>query len=245
MSARRGFISTALSFWAPLASALLLLILPGVMANSTWITASMKERSTEVEAVMKELPYTRGAWVGQDVPVVQAARELLSTNAIFSRMYRKLPDGPHITVVAVYVSDARDLDGHYPPVCYPNAGWTAMRSDSGNPHSSLSYQGTMIPTAVYEFTREDRDGRVAGLRIHDFFVLPNGVMSRDMDDVRRQSSRLDDSMQGSAQIQFVMDRAYSPDEARAWCEELLPVLDELFRSLGCHPEQVQEDKSPE
>ena len=221
-----------MTWWAPVLSAVMLLTYPTIFANATWVTTDMVMRAGELEETMENLPFTYRSWVGQEVPVPPAARRLLSTNAIFSRAYKKVSGPDMVNIVAVFCSDARDIIGHYPPVCYPNAGWTADEENGSEKNDiELVYGDMIIPASIYEFTQFDDEGKEIGIRVIDFFILPDGTISREMAAVRKQSSRLDLSMQGTAQFQLITDRNLSEVESMELCEDILPVLDELFEAL--------------
>src|SRR5580658_8411121 len=68
-------------------------------------------------------------WTGTDVPVAAAATELLRPNTILSRDYVSQSTGQTATLLIVDCSDARDLQGHYPPRCYPAQGQQFLASD--------------------------------------------------------------------------------------------------------------------
>ncbi|MFW6061969.1 MAG: exosortase-associated EpsI family protein, partial [Planctomycetota bacterium] len=70
------------------------------------------------------IPYTIGDWKGEDVSVPRSAVELLQPNALCSRQYRNQKTGQVLSLLVVHCRDARDMTGHYPPVCYPAHGWT-------------------------------------------------------------------------------------------------------------------------
>src|SRR2546423_7112207 len=81
-----------------------------------------------VRKAAEDLPIRIGEWAvlnpndKGDVP--KEAVTLLRPNVIFCRKYTNMSSGRTVTFLLVQCGDARDLVGHYPPVCYGNQGWT-------------------------------------------------------------------------------------------------------------------------
>ena len=89
------------------------------------------EYHASVKAAVEAVPTVVGSWVGIDTPVPEAAVRMLHPNIILSRRYQNLSTNETLTVLLVHVRDARDVLGHYPPVCYPGQGWRARASVGG------------------------------------------------------------------------------------------------------------------
>jgi len=226
-----GTIMVALKRSSPVATLALLLVLPTALPNRAVFDPETSSRRREIAHAMEQLPYTIGPWVGADEAVPPAAVKLLRPNAIVSRRYERIPNGPTVTLIMVHCSDARDMVGHYPPICYPSAGWSFRGSRSGR-EAVLSLAGRSAPAMVYEFTRRDALGHEGGIRVANAFVLPDGSVSPAIDDVYAQSERLAESVRGATQIQIITSTAV-PDAAAAHAaEEILAGLEEFFRTLG-------------
>jgi hypothetical protein len=189
-----------------------------VLAGTLALTIASAPREIDVTAYYERVagrvqgvPYAVGSYVGRDVEVVPAARELLKPNAVLQRRYRNLNDGSWFDVIVVHCGDVRDMQGHYPPVCYPAAGWEI---DRGEPTSAaVSAQG--VPATEYrvEFIH---DRSVPPMRIVNFFALPGaGVQyARDMrvlEGVARSGAR---AQMGVLQVQ-VLTPASMDEAARA------------------------------
>lgn len=171
------------------------------------VTAYFEEVGQRVRGV----PYAVGAYVGRDVEVVPAARELLRPNAVLQRRYRNMDDGTYFDVIIVHCGDVRDMQGHYPPVCYPAAGWEI---DAGEP-TSAPIGSTGVPATAYR-VRFLHDRAVPEMRIVNFFALPGeGVQyARDMgvlESAARSSAR---AQMGVLQVQVLTPLAMD-DAARA------------------------------
>ena len=69
------------------------------------------------------------------------------------------------------------------------------------------------------------------IRIFNAFILPDGRVTPQIDDIYRQSERLALSVQGVAQIQLITMAGMPADEAAACAEELLAGMGDLLNAL--------------
>ncbi len=178
---------------------------------------------------MAAVPFFIGDWIGQDRPVPAEAQKLLRPNAIFSRVYEK-PGGAWAHVLIVHCSDARDMIGHYPPICYPSAGWLEDSSDEPK-RVVLNLDEADLPVHVYRFRRMQDQGRELSIRIFNAFVLPDGTVTQDISDINRQSERLAVSAQGVAQLQVLTSASADGTDAKETATELLNGMRELMKAL--------------
>ena len=136
---------------APWLTLALLLGMSRVLPNRSEFNPNSQQRKAEVAHAMQSIPMFIGRWVGQDKEVPKEAQKLLRPNAILSRIYTSAAS-PTTWIVVVHCSDARDLDGHYPPKCYPAHGWiTAHLCDSLKIHSDEKNPGTHISSRCRRF----------------------------------------------------------------------------------------------
>src|SRR5688572_23609198 len=77
-----------------------------------------------VQAAAAKIPFHIDTWFGTDIPVPPAATKLLKPNVIVSRRYAEMLTGRRVDFLLVQCTDARDIVGHYPPICYVTHGWT-------------------------------------------------------------------------------------------------------------------------
>lgn len=156
--------------------------------------------------VAANAPARIGDWMGQDVETPQSAIMLLHPNVIVSKHYVNYVSGEWCNFLLVDCSDARDLQGHYPPVCYPNQGWIQMSSESRDWHVG----GMTLTGTQYDFMKKDFDP-VKKIPIEitetiaNFMLLPHGKIARDMDSVRAAAKDLQNRYYGAAQVQVIMD----------------------------------------
>jgi hypothetical protein len=123
-----------------------------------------------VKAAIERIPYQIGPWTGADQEVVPAAVRLLKPNKILQRRYVNPATGEWFNLLIVHCGDVRDMQGHYPPVCYPAHGWRQDRFSS----TTLSVEGVAIPARVYDF-RQPAGPRETGMVVVNFFVMPEGA----------------------------------------------------------------------
>jgi hypothetical protein len=187
------------------------------------------ERRRQIAQAMEAVPYFVGDWVGRDETVPPEAQKLLRPNGILSRTYQK-PMGPRLHLLLVHCADARDMIGHYPPVCYPSSGWVA-EAPAGAPEGMLRAGAVEIPVRLYGFRRMHERGRMDRIAIFNAFILPGGNVSRDISDINRQSERRAISAQGVAQVQIIAPAALGREEAAACAGELLGGLSGLWEAL--------------
>ncbi|MDY7108295.1 MAG: exosortase-associated EpsI family protein, partial [Planctomycetota bacterium] len=138
------FLGTA----APWLSLLLLVALSQTLPNRVAPDGSAAARRVEIAAAMEGVPFFVGDWVGEDEAVPREAQKLLRPNAILSRRYRR-PGGTWLHLLVVHCSDARDMLGHYPPICYPSAGWVAIPPPDPDVHVILDDRP--VPVRTYMF----------------------------------------------------------------------------------------------
>ena len=172
------------------------------------------------------LPMRIGSWVGTDNEIPRAAIQLLHPNVLFNRKYRNLKTGHTATLMLVHCKDARDIAGHYPPICYPAHGWT-LESDKPDVWliNDLEIHGT-----EYGFSF-DHLGETTRTVIQNFMVMPNGQILPDMQGVRKAAADYTRHFYGAAQIQLVT-RADIPKRVRdAFLQELLGPNEDLIETL--------------
>jgi hypothetical protein len=198
------------------ATVVVLLALLGDRAFLRMSPAQTDTYHSAVKAAVEALPTVSGAWVGMDTPVPEAAVRMLHPNIILSRRYQNLSTNESVTLLLVHVRDARDVLGHYPPVCYPGQGWKTQSATSLDWNAgTLLVQGT-----EYEFTRDRLEG---GSRIYvdNFLILAGGETCRDMDGVERAAQDRQRKFFGAGQLQFVHDARTTPRRRREIVEEFL------------------------
>lgn len=217
--------------FAPLIALALLLLLPDTSPAGRVKNEAILLRNAQVARVFRAAPYRIGNWLGEDVEVPSAAIEILRPNAILSRRFERLDDEMSVDLIIVHCSNARDMQGHYPPNCYPANGWNP--SDREEQHEwvvSLGEQATAM--RVYSFRRIEGWGSERTLRVFNYFLLPNGEITSDFGAMRRFASRLALSVQGVAQVQVVMSGEIPFQDSIEAAEELLSGFSSIMAVLA-------------
>lgn len=150
-----------------------------------------------IRAAEADLPMDFGAWRGEDVPVPPAAIELLHPNVILSRRFVNVETGWRVSVLIVHCKDARDIYGHYPPICYPSQGMEQRSAEV----FERTVAGQRLRGTEYHFA--GRSGGSGGLIVSNLIVMPDGRIAPDMEDVKEQAWDYVRRFYGAAQVQVV------------------------------------------
>lgn len=215
--------------YAPLISAGILLALAVARlwteAPSADTTAYMARVAERIDA----MPYRIGRFIGVDAEVTPGAVELLQPNRILQRRFKDPVTGEQFSLVIVHCKIAKDMAGHFPPNCYPRAGWEATEEADT---VSLEAADTIVNASLYHFSL-DNGLLPTRIDILNFFVVPSGPQryGSDMRLIDLASRSAAGSRLGAAQVQIITPRGM--DEATResiWAQTMdvaLPVLTEI------------------
>jgi hypothetical protein len=153
---------------------------------------------SRVKAEAARIPLHFANWLGADVPVPNAATQMLKPNVLLSRRYQQLSTDQSVTVLLVQCADARDIQGHYPPVCYPGQGWALVSSEPREWNT-----GRRIVLGMRYVFRTGELAESNETTIDNFMLLPDGRTARTMDDVRLAAADRRRRLFGAAQVQIV------------------------------------------
>jgi hypothetical protein len=153
-----------------------------------------------IRAAAEATPMSLGDWQGTEQPVPPAAVAMLRPNVLMSRAYTDVTGGRSASWLFVHCSDARDLGGHYPPICYVNSGWVLSSSEV----RELKVNDWTVHATEYSFTTQPFRGRQS-LTVIDTMAMPDGAFHADIDSVRAAAAGLTRRYWGASQIQVVMD----------------------------------------
>ena len=208
------------------ATLLILLALLGDRALLRMTPAQTEEYHASVRDAVGGLSPVVGSWVGMDVPVPEAAVQMLHPNIILSRRYQNLATDEAVTLLVVHVRDARDVLGHYPPVCYPGQGWkTQSATPTDWKAGELTFHGT-----EYDFHRDRLEGG-SRLFVNGFMILAGGVTCRDMEEIELAAQDRQRKFFGAGQVQFVHDARTTPQRRREIVEEFLQSAEPALRAI--------------
>lgn len=208
------------------AAALAVVIAMG-LEQMTYATA--KEAQPYHDAVaqaVNAIPMRIDVWVGQEVPVPPSALRLLQPNAICSRQYVDERTGRAVSLLVVHCRDARDMAGHYPPICYPSHGWTQRQS------RRFSLEGTPGGWASeYEFSMTlPTQSRL--MTVMNVLVMPDGRLEGDISAIRDAASDYRTHFYGAGQIQLVFAQDVPATEREEIFEEFREALGPVLMAIG-------------
>jgi hypothetical protein len=214
---------------APAVSAILLVALLVVGGLGDPERDGLEEYMAEVRAAIEAIPLRIGAAVGTDTEPTQAAVRLLSPNKILQRRFLDPFTGESKSLLIVHCGDVRDMQGHYPPVCYPAHGWIS------GPRRSIPIEidGNQVIAVVYEFRRTDELVERT-MTVANFFILPGRGANfvSDMDGLQRVARLRGRAGLGVAQVQIVLDGSPDVDTVERKVRELVPVVEPVARAIG-------------
>lgn len=210
---------------APLVTAALLVGILLTRPGQVRAVEGTDEYFASVKATVDAIPYKIGPWLGQDVAIAPAAVKLLQPNAIVQRQYEDQTTGNAVQLLVVHCGNTLDMQGHYPPVCYPAHGWRQVSAQT----LSVPAEGLALPATLYRFSRVV-DGIERHMTVINFFVVPRDdeQFFADMAALNRASQSVVTAGLGAAQVQVVsldgkVDLRTDPVVAR-FLEAVGPVL---------------------
>ena len=180
-----------------------------------------------IRVLAEYAPLRIGEWVGKDMPVPVAAVTLLKPNVILSRSFINFRTGTEVQFLLVQCRDARDLLGHYPPVCYVTHGWqlrSSLRED-------WQVGDQVIHGTLYNFSPSSSD-QLVPQNISNFMVVPGGGTCPDMQGVDGAAKDHRRRLLGAAQVQVVTSERLSMEDHAAVREKLLLAHHDLIDAIG-------------
>jgi hypothetical protein len=209
-------------------SAILLLGFGADRLLSARAVADAQRYHARVREALGQVPRLMDDWTSKDTEVPQGAVKLLKPNVILSRRFTEFGSGRSVTLLVVHCQDARDILGHFPPVCYVQQGWTPIsRSPRDWGVAGMTIQGTQ-----YRFRRpEQLDGEVV---IDNFMILPGGKTARDMDDVEESAKHWTLKHFGAGQVQLIYDPHLTEQDRQEIFSLLLSQAQPLLAAM-MHP----------
>jgi hypothetical protein len=211
-----------------------LLVFAAVVVDKMFIQQSAAiadEYHAQIKAAADELPRYFGDWLGTDIPVPEAAVKMLKPNVIISRRFENIRTGEAVNFLFVQTKDARDILGHYPPVCYPGQGWTVDAAVATDWASDEASDEGIAGGTAYTFSREELEGAM-GLKVDNLLLLPDGTFCRNMDGVEANAQDRLRKAFGAAQIQFVYSGSIPGERQKQITEEFLRFAEQIVEATG-------------
>ena len=195
MTERQAMKITAKSILPIIAT---LALLGGIIAfgRSNQNVAVADAYHARIATMIKAIPEVIGDWHGTDMPLPNEAVALLRPNAVCSRQYVNQKTGDHLVFLLIQCRTARDMLGHYPPVCYKSNGYQ-MRSGI---KQLWQTEELNMEAMEYEFVRA-LPTKTVRLVVGNALILPDGRFVRDMETVRAMAGDHVKQAFGAAQMQ--------------------------------------------
>jgi hypothetical protein len=197
--------------------------------------ADVGEYHRRVRDAKSAVPSHIGGWVGSDAPLPAQAVRLLDPNLLVSRHYVNVENGRSAGFLLVHCADAHDMAGHFPPRCYPAAGWT-LRTKRPR---EWTVDGLRVAGFEYDFSK-DSLGEHRVITVASTLLRPGGQVFADMAAMTGSILGAGGQSSGAGQLQVYFDDAQlSQDQRDAAVVALLggyrPVIDAILGEVRRQP----------
>ncbi|MGI9014873.1 MAG: exosortase-associated EpsI family protein [Phycisphaerales bacterium] len=213
-----------------LAIALILMLPLGFPAGSA-NDAAAEVHNAQIREAFTEVAWQIARWRGDVVPLPASTDATLNPNAILSRRYREIGTGIEATLVVVHCGDARDILGHWPPVCYPANGFQLTGQQALTVECDIGLADEFTVNR-FDFYRPREWGDTLDVNVFNFFVKPDGSTTADYQSITNLAGSAGRSAMGIAQVQIVITHAMSAAEETRTLTQLLSGIKPLLLRLG-------------
>ena len=191
--------------------------------------AEANEYHLRIEAAVKSIPTKIGDWEGVDMELPPEAVALLKPNAVCSRHYVNRKSGVSAVLLLIQCRTARDMLGHYPPVCYKSNGFQMRSSEEQVWHA----EDLDVEAMEYEFFQAFPT-RMETVVVGNVLILPDGRFVRDMDTIRSMAGDHVKQAFGAAQMQLRVSSKIEllPEQRSAIYEEFLGEIRDVIRAIA-------------
>lgn len=196
-----------------------------------------------VAAVPFVIRTANGTWVGNPTEVPKPAIELLQPNAILSRDYINDQAREAASLLIVNCGDARDMMGHYPPICYPSQGEEIEKEHT---QARVWHLPDMdVRGMEYHFAPKSPTDQEQV--VYNFFVMPrvpsatvshkdlDGVICPDIDSVYTSGEDYQRHYYGAAEFQLVTGPQMTTQQRDQAFVDLLTPCENLILTLENRP----------
>jgi hypothetical protein len=172
------------------------------------------------------IPTQIGPWIGRDLPPMQADIELLKPNA-----HRKIefedrsPRGlastnRRVAVSVVQCRSSNDMQGHWPPNCYPRVLGDRLVSHD---RRQWAVDELLIDGVEYQFEKTD-NGRTIRRTVYNFMIVPTKGIVPDMETLAETAEDYRQRYFGAAQVQVVFQTLLGNELSREERDEVFVTL---------------------
>ncbi len=216
--------------WAPAAVAVVVLL--GIVSETLARPRALDAEPyhAQVREAAEAIPRSFGPWSGQDVAQPPSVAQLLKPNVLLCRLFRHEQTGEEVTFLLAHCTSARDLAGHYPPVCYPANGW---QIEDRQPRD-WKLDGMNIRGMEYRISYYQPTGIVRRV-VANFMIMPDGSFLRDMSGVRQAAADYTRHFFGAAQVQVVTDASVDGFHRDEIFREMIEAHRGLIEALHAAP----------
>ncbi|MBC7782238.1 MAG: exosortase-associated EpsI family protein [Burkholderiales bacterium] len=187
---------------------------------------------------VNSIPLVIAPWMGQEEELREEERKLLKPNAYRCIAFADtrataLTDASRkVLLMVAQCKQARDMDGHYPPKCYPSRGYMKVGDEK---RRKWTVAGKTVEGMEYRFERKEQ-GRVIRTTIYNFMVLPQQGICPDMKAVTAAAEDYEQQYYGATQFQVVFGGPLAEGSRRderdqAFAELIAPCLG-VIRTLS-------------
>ena len=165
---------------------------------------------------IEQIPLVIAPWMGTEKPLSADERRILNPNAYrcieFSDTRAAALTDPsrRVLLMVAQCRRAGQMNGHYPPECYPSRGYMPAANDHPR---TWTVGNRQIDGMEYVFERRE-GGRVARTAVYNFMVLPNQGIRADMKAINESAEDYQQRYYGAAQFQVVFAGALAEANAR-------------------------------
>ena len=170
----------------------------------------------QAKDIIKSLPLRIGNWEGREQEIPASAIKLLQPNAIISRTYTNRITHQVVSLLIVQTKDARDMVGHYPPICYPANGYKQTQEHP----IDWNIDGVQMHGTDYSYQML-KNKTIVKLNVVNFIIMPNGEVAADMNQLNRAAADYTRHFDGAAQIQLVTTENYTNEQRETIFKELI------------------------
>lgn len=205
---RAGFFERhGMPAWLTPVGIAVLLVSIGLYMPAFEIPQNRDAYFAQIKKLAVDLPLQIGTWEGRSEPPQEAAQRLLRPNVIMQRQYRNTITNQYLSLLFVHCGDLRDMEGHYPRLCYPNQGWELQNIE----RMPIETAKLDFEVRLYRF----KPGRWqdSELFVYSYFIVPDhDPIVPDYAPIRRAATNPQRRMHGGAQVQLVFDNTTTREE---------------------------------
>lgn len=197
--------------------------------NERSSAAAINHHRATVVKQIGAIPFSIGDWIGTEEPLHLQEQELLKPMVAYRRTYINLSEPAGIKLVVVASSNARNLVGHEPGICFVRQGWKLVSKEDLN----WKCDGLNITGTNYRFQWES--GTDQFKQVASVLITPGRPTSGDPAVVAAAASDYQRSAFGAVGIQLIHDQAVPTEEWKTLTREFIlcaaPLIHQFQRCL--------------